>query len=472
MRQWLQDRRDRSGRRLTHALVGSIIGDLDGPTAVVDEHGRVGADDGSWWLEWGVGAEDRWRVAHEEVAVRQSRVADAPVYETWMRVPGGDVIQRVASANDGLGKVLIVEFENASSAAVAIALAGRVTGSASIGADADAVTLDGVEWIRGERPAGGTVVVDGDPWPAVVAGPDATRLRLGPVDNPAGALILGLPHRQAVTFVVLLEGEFPTRPVGSDEVSAGWRSVTADALSIDVPDSDLGEAWNRILPDLIVQAGSTDPRLAAEAAPALDIAGLVGEADRARATVVAAAEDGTLRGSDAVAALRALASRDLRAATASGLEELAGPLAVAAGASLDATTLDHVARALAAGGFVDAADDARRLEAVAAGSFVVSSPPAVAAERVLAVVIGADVNDTIELLPDVPVAWRGQPIDVRACATANGRVSFSVRWHGDRPALLWERRGGADSVEMRCRGLDPTWRSTEREGEALLAAPA
>jgi hypothetical protein len=471
MKQWLQDRRDRSGTRPTHALVGSIIGDLDGPTAVVDEHGRVGAADGSWWLEWGVGAEDRWRVAHDEVAVRQARVADAPVYETWMRVPGGDVIQRVASANDGLGRVLTVEFENASSAAVAVALSGRGAGRSSIGVDADSVTLDGVEWIRGERPAGGTVVVDGDPWPAVTAGPDAARIELGPAERPAGALILGLPHRQTVTFVVLLEGEFPSRPVGPDEISAGWRAVTAEALTIEVPDDDLGEAWSRILPDLIVQAGSTDPRLAAEAAPMLDIAGLSGEADRARATVVSAAEDGALGGSDAVAALRALASRDLRAATPSGLDALAGPLAGMAGESLDVTTLDQVARALD-GGFPGAALDARRAATAATGSFVVKSAPAVAADRVLAMVIEVDADGSIDLLPRVPETWHGQPIDVRSCATVSGRVSFSVRWHGDRPALLWERRGGPDEVELRCRGLDPSWRSSEREGEALLGSPS
>ena len=104
MKRRLQDRFRRSGELPSHALVGAVIGDLSGPTAIIDEHGRVGSLDGSWWLEWAIGAEDRWRVAHEEVAVRQSRVADAPVYETWMRVPGGDVVQRVASANDGRGR--------------------------------------------------------------------------------------------------------------------------------------------------------------------------------------------------------------------------------------------------------------------------------------------------------------------------------------------------------------------------------
>jgi hypothetical protein len=470
MKQWLRGPLGRSDPHASHALVGAVIGDLDGPTAVVDEHGRVGTVDGGWWLEWGVGAEDRWRVAHDEVAVRQSRVADAPVYETWMRVPGGDVIQRVASANDGHGRVLIVEFENSSPTAVAVALAGRVADRASVVVDADSVCLDGVEWIRGEWPAGGTVAMAGDPWPVLATSPDAGRVETGPVESPSGALVLPLPHRQTVRFVVLLDGEFPGRPVTAAEISAGWRTVTADALTIEVPDADLGEALNRILPDLLVQAGSRDPRRAAEAACVLDIAGLHDEADRGRATVVRAAEDGVLRGEDAVACLRALASRDLLAGEASGLDQLAGPLATAAGTTVDAVTLHRVARALA-GVAPDAAGDARRAAGVATGSFAPLSAPAVAAARVFSSVIGADTPGRIDLLPDIPDDWRGGSIDVRSFGTADGRLSFSVRWHGDRPALLWERRGGGDAIELRCPGLDPAWSSPERQGEALLAAP-
>lgn len=79
---------------------------------------------------------------------------------------------------------------------------------------------------------------------------------------------------------------------------------------------------------------------------------------------------------------------------------------------------------------------------------------------------------TIELLPEMPRSWLGQALDVRSYGTANGRVSFSVRWHGTRPALLWERLGGSDAVELRCPGLDPTWSTLDRSGEALLAEPA
>ncbi|MEQ8840065.1 MAG: hypothetical protein RIB98_03720 [Acidimicrobiales bacterium] len=469
MKRWLQDRLGRSDGRAVHALVGAVIGDLEGPTAVVDDHGRVGSVDGSWWVEWGVGSGDRWRIAHDEVAVRQSRVADAPVYETWMRVPSGDVVLRVASANDGLGRVILLDFENSSADAVAIAVAGRVAGPATLVADADGVSIDGIEWIRAERPAGGVLTTQGDPWPAIVAEPDAARSEvIGP--DTAGAVVLALPHRQRAQVQVLVDGDFPTRAVTPDEIASGWRTLTANALAITVPDADLGEAWDRILPDLVVQAGSADPRAAAEVAVALDVAGLHDEADRARATVVDAAEQGAMKGTDAVAALRALASRDLLAGKESGLATLAGPLAALAADSIDPATLDLVARALD-GVAPDAADDARAAVSRAAGSYTTVNPAASAAGKVLGMVVDAGQASTVDVLPMVPESWMGQSIDVRSCGTANGRVSFSVRWHGARPALLWERLGGSDAVELRCSGLDPTWSTLERSGEALLAEP-
>ena len=44
-------------------------------------------------------------------------------------------------------------------------------------------------------------------------------------------------------------------------------------------------------------------------------------------------------------------------------------------------------------------------------------------------------------------------------------VSLGVRWHGERPAVLWEQVG--DPVELRAFG----WSSAERSGEALWPAP-
>jgi hypothetical protein len=54
--------------------------------------------------------------------------------------------------------------------------------------------------------------------------------------------------------------------------------------------------------------------------------------------------------------------------------------------------------------------------------------------------------------------------------TASGTLSYAIRWHGDRPALLWELEPwpGSPPVRLTC-GLDPGWSTQEPTGEALLA---
>ena len=64
--------------------------------------------------------------------------------------------------------------------------------------------------------------------------------------------------------------------------------------------------------------------------------------------------------------------------------------------------------------------------------------------------------------------------EVHRLPTLHGRLSCAIRWHGYRPALLWElERTAADPiVALSCPGLDPVWSSTEASGEALLAGTA
>ncbi|MBV8692398.1 MAG: hypothetical protein JOY57_12110 [Actinobacteria bacterium] len=71
------------------------------------------------------------------------------------------------------------------------------------------------------------------------------------------------------------------------------------------------------------------------------------------------------------------------------------------------------------------------------------------------------------MLPD---DWTGQNFAVHDAPTHYGRVSYAVRWHGDRPALLWELEGrpGGGPVRLTAPGLDPAWSTTEPRGETLL----
>ena len=80
--------------------------------------------------------------------------------------------------------------------------------------------------------------------------------------------------------------------------------------------------------------------------------------------------------------------------------------------------------------------------------------------------------DGLALCSMVPEAWLGQGIEVHDAPTHHGRLSYAVRWHGDRPALLWELtpHDGVDrGVRITVPGLDASWSTTEAKGEALLA---
>ncbi len=80
---------------------------------------------------------------------------------------------------------------------------------------------------------------------------------------------------------------------------------------------------------------------------------------------------------------------------------------------------------------------------------------------------------TVALCSLLPDEWLGQALEVQGAPTHLGSVSYAVRWHGARPALLWEvtPHAGIDAVRLTAPGLDPAWSTTERTGEALLAAP-
>ena len=71
----------------------------------------------------------------------------------------------------------------------------------------------------------------------------------------------------------------------------------------------------------------------------------------------------------------------------------------------------------------------------------------------------------------LPTAWFGQSLEVYGVPTVgSSTVSFAIRWHGARPAVLWEQSG--DPVELTSPVLAPEWRTTDPKGEALWPEPA
>lgn len=80
--------------------------------------------------------------------------------------------------------------------------------------------------------------------------------------------------------------------------------------------------------------------------------------------------------------------------------------------------------------------------------------------------------DGVALLPlGLPQGWEGNNFEVYGLPNGHGgTASFAVRWHGERPAVLWEQTGAPVTVSSP--SLAPQWSSTDAKGEALWPAPA
>ena len=422
--------------------------------------------------------------------MRSRLIDNMPVTATFLRVPGGDVVMRAAAGLTAGGRAVVLEFTNESP--VSVSLAVGVTGSIhSATAKGSCLLADGRVAVDLGRAPGGTAAVDGgEVWPAVRAEPPGrdceARSRAG---LASAAAVVPLVPRAPLRATVPIDGE---AAAGSspEKIAAGWRAVVERAASLELPDDRVVRAWRRGIAASVLAAGSSEPAVLAWAAAVLDRVGLPDEADRARGALVGTAERSRLPSPAAAAALRALASRRLRTGRVSGLAELAGPLAAAADHCLDPLTLEQVAAVLETESPA-AARDARRLQAsmVPLGS---ASPDAAAIDGLAvardSVAFGGDGVAGVAALLDCLVAeavdhlmmltapsepWSGISVDARSLVTRHGVLSFSVRWHGPRPALLWElvppTQRPSSPVALRC-GLDESWTTSAPSGETLLGS--
>lgn len=69
--------------------------------------------------------------------------------------------------------------------------------------------------------------------------------------------------------------------------------------------------------------------------------------------------------------------------------------------------------------------------------------------------------------------WYGVDWEATGLPTHAGSLGLAVRWHGQRPALLWELDPHPDAPAWRLTapGFDPTFQTSAPAGETLLAAP-
>jgi hypothetical protein len=84
--------------------------------------------------------------------------------------------------------------------------------------------------------------------------------------------------------------------------------------------------------------------------------------------------------------------------------------------------------------------------------------------------VAPSVDGAVLLAGGLPAGWAGNHFEVYGLPNgAGGTVSFAVRWHGARPAVLWEQTGAHVPLSS---PLAPDWTATDAKGEALWPQPA
>ena len=131
--------------------------------------------------------------------------------------------------------------------------------------------------------------------------------------------------------------------------------------------------------------------------------------------------------------------------------------------------LDGAATVLAMAGEHRALADLDRVRAKLAPS---ATLPAEAPSESLRLVAWADrrlvrtVDGSLSLLPDdMPDDWYGLGFEAHRVPTIGAdSLSFAVRWHGFRPAVLWDQHGATHRLTS---PFAPEWSSTDSRGETL-----
>jgi hypothetical protein len=444
----------------------TTVGNLDSPwDPTVDQRGLVTPWFDGWSLDWWIGADDRWHLPSREVAVRQRLVDDMPVVETAMRVPSGDIVQRVYCVRNGEDELVIVEIENQSPLPVALALAVRPVTAEGVAVvkrielhDGTTVTVNGrVAMLLPRSPSrmAGSTAKAGDV-ESIVRGGEAGD-RLAPVDCPdrgaSAAFIWPLPHRQTIRIGLPIVPAphtrrrrlaLPAALPSAQQVANGWRLQGDRGIRLVLPDERLQSAVDANRRFLLLLHDSTARRAFRDAAYIIGALDRYGFADEAIATLRSYEQfldGGTHHGQAADVALQ-LGFAELDAGDRRALSRLSS--------MLDGATPTWT--------WPDAAD---------------GHSARAAAELLLFVrnLLVRDVGGGLALCTLVPDHWLGRPLEVHDAPTQVGRLSFALRWHGDRPALLWEldANDDVDDVTITVPGLDPSWSTTERRGEALLA---
>ena len=383
--------------------------------AQVTHDGTVVPTDGTTALAWHVAADDRWYSPSREPSIRQKWYSGYPVVETRMKVPTGDIVQRIYCIAD-LGGVTVVEFENESTLPVAVAVTRH-----------DLLTT---------RPT-----IDNPPQG---------------IDLPAESIVLPLAH-SATTRVGLLHdrphtGRLPDDVPSFQEVVRGWESACNVASRISVPDHTLTAGISAVRCALLLD--DNDVLLHITDDEHLDHQVI----ERAR---LGETDDDTVI--DVVDAVQKRIKKERRA------RQLAWdtPHLLATAAWVCEKLGDDIASA-------DIGRTWLRMADTPVAALPSISPTGLGMIAwVESLLVGASPSGGVcTVLPHgIPEPWWGAHFECHGVvADPRHRLSYAIRWHGERPALLWEITG-EPGIVIAGGATNNEWHSTDMSGETLLAAP-
>ena len=390
------------------------------PVGRVDRTGTVELEGRRARIGWWVAADDRWHDPRTAPSIRQRRLDGAPVVETKLAVPGGDVIQTsyCVADHDGL---LVVRYENTSPAAVAVAVPtiGAVTTAATPGTPPQGIELPGT--VRAFPLAhGGSLTFA---WSLR----RARWWRRSPIDT--GRLA---PADQVIRGWINACERASRIPDAADRLTSGRCTVLMAAP--------------RELDDLL----GRDPAV-----------GVVAVAERVRM-----GDPGGPWVEQVADAVRRLAKRPSESSWTSRAVSLAAFVLAGAHETRAVDDVLDIWRTLpdaprttptSLDGPSDLRGQSDELQAAVVGLAAV--------EDRLARPVGPD---ALHLLSDGVTPWLGSNVEAHGLhAGPHHRVSFALRWHGENAALLWEV-DGPPGMRLAAPTVDRSFSTSDAQGETLL----
>ena len=247
------------------------------------------------------------------------------------------------------------------------------------------------------------------------------------IDLPADAVVYPIGHRSTLRVARAHSAGITALPEvlpSAEQVANGWLTQTQRASRLHLPDVAIVEAVTAARCELLLSG----PNPADSSAFILDVAELV-----------------------RMGGLPAIWVPDV----ATHLESLAR-----SGAQIAPGVVQAAARVLHAAGEDRAVADLRRMNLVESADDWTSTPGGpVGVERLLVV---SDEHEAWLMPGSFPRPWLG--VDFEAHHLAIGlasTLSFAIRWHGERPAVLWEVSGQPMPLSY------GSWSTGELAGEAL-----